>query len=191
MIACTGYNSTIVRALAILRPEEVIEKILATPSPTRMDCEFSWSPGATRFILAAGVLHQKQILDQSHTEIQSSIAINLVNAVRLIETIFLRVPNARVCVIGSQSGISGSFDMTYALSKAALQKFMRWKQITRTQTLVCIAPPIIADSGMTRRRNDYPGVLEKRRHVFASEVAELVDKALWKTEAGSKEVWEL
>ena len=191
MIACTGYNSTIMQALAMRRPEEVIEKITADPAPIKMDCEFSWSHKAERFVLAAGVLHQKPLLDQSHSDIVSSVSINLINAARLIETILHRVPNAHVAVIGSQSGNSGSYDMTYALCKSALHQFVRWRKVSADQVLVCIAPPIIADSGMTRRRKDYPSVLQERRTVQAMDVAALVEKALWFTPAGTVAIWDL
>jgi hypothetical protein len=51
-----------------------------------------------------------------------------------------------------------------------------------TQTVACVIPPIISDSGMTRRRHDYPAVLDARRTVSAKEVAEKVHWALFDDE---------
>ncbi|HEY9503579.1 MAG TPA: hypothetical protein VIR01_18215, partial [Pyrinomonadaceae bacterium] len=48
------------------------------------------------------------------------------------------------------------------------------RRVAHTQQLVGVAPPIIRDSGMTLRRNDYPDVLKTRRTVTAKLVAEAI-----------------
>jgi NAD(P)-dependent dehydrogenase (short-subunit alcohol dehydrogenase family) len=87
---------------------------------------------------------------------------------------------ARVVVIGSESGFSGSYDSAYAAAKAGLHAYVETKRLKPRQQLVCVAPGIIADAGMTTRRPDKDALaaraLEhpKRRFVTALEVAKLI-----------------
>lgn len=172
MIAVTGYNTTIVAEYLKLKPEQVM-RIEATPSLAHMSPEF-WVPLADRYLLSAGILHQKPLVKQTEKELIESLAINFVNVVRLCEHILEMDIRARICVIGSESGFKGSFDETYAGSKAAVHKYVENRRLKEGQQLVCVAPTIISDSGMTIRRNDYPEILSKRRTVTAKAVAEVV-----------------
>jgi short-subunit dehydrogenase len=182
VIAVTGYGTTIVRELAnLVAPIEVrrIEADLA-----RLDARFILPPGATRFVLAAGVIYSKSIRAQSADEIVAGVAVNMVNVARLCETILDTVPAARICVIASESAFKGSFDESYAMSKAGVVTYVATRAVKCSQLLVAIAPPIIADSGMTQRRHDYPDVLSHRRHVFARDVAANVYRHLYESETG-------
>lgn len=179
MIAVTGLRTTIVHELHKLRPDESIERIDSFPSLNEFDCEFRIPSAAEHFVLAAGVLHPKRIADQAAHEISASLAVNLVNAVRLCELILERTPNARIVVIGSESAFFGSYDDTYFLAKAALHRYVQVRKVLPEQLLACLAPPIIADSGMTRRRSDYPAVLGQRKTCTATEVAVMVEHLLY------------
>ena len=88
-------------------------------------------------------------------------------------------------MIGSESGFAWGFDGAYAGAKAALHCYVENKPLRPKQQLVCIAPGIIEDAGMTERRMDKEN-LEKRRkdhpkHRFltSDEVAKLAHFLLY------------
>lgn len=172
MLAVTGLTTTIVQHYLSIRQEEV-QRIEAFPSlahPTPI----IKVPFADRYILAAGILHQSRLHKQTEKEIIESLCVNFVNVVRICEYIFENYAKARVCIIGSESGVKWSFDDTYAGAKAAVHTYVATRRVTQLQQLVCVAPTIISDSGMTMRRKDYPDVLAKRRTVTAKQVAETI-----------------
>lgn len=172
MLAVTGLNTTIVQEYLKLRPDDV-ERIEAAPSLAHPTAELK-IPNADRYILAAGVLHGKGVMALTEKEIIESLCVNLVNVMRICEKIILTRPYARICVVGSESGVKWSFDDVYAAAKAAVHRYVEVRKTAPGQQLVCVAPPIISDSGMTMRRNDYPEVLKKRRTVTAKYVAETI-----------------
>lgn len=180
MIAVTGYSTTIVRELEQLLPLEVFVRIdmdLAKP-----DCPVTDIPRAERYLLAAGVLHQKHILEQSAAEMIEAVSVNLLCVIRISEAILARDSAARICIIGSESGSKGSFNQVYAACKAAVNAYIVQRRTQPLQQLVCVSPPIISDSGMTRRRKDYPQILEQRPTVRAIDVARTVKRVLYDRE---------
>jgi short-subunit dehydrogenase len=172
MLAVTGLSTSIVQEYLKLR-NEIVARIEAHPSLTHPSPDLV-IPNADRYILAAGVLHQKPLQIQTEKEVVDSFSINFVNVVRICEQVLSTNDRARICVIGSESGYNGSFDETYAGSKAAVHCYVENRKLKRGQQLVCVAPTIISDSGMTRRRSDYPDVLNRRRTVKAATVAEVI-----------------
>lgn len=184
MLAVTGRRTTIVAELEkILWAEKVPEQIVRLDcnlaSPT---CSLHRIPHAERYLLAAGVLHQKEIRDQSWSEIVESLSVNLINVIRICELVLEDQEHARICIIGSHSARWGSFDRTYAAAKAGVHAYVNQRETKPRQQLVCISPPIIADSAMTMRRKDYPAVLERRAHCTAHEVASAVFQVLYECE---------
>lgn len=161
MIAVTGYRTTIAQELSQF---DQIERLDTDRLPRGID----------KFVLAAGLLHGKRLLDLSPVDAYETVQANMVSPMRLCERILAEIPTARICVIGSCSGIKGSFDELYAASKAGLHQYVKTRKVGERQQLVAVAPIIIADSGMTRRRSDYPEVLETRKTVTAREVAAIV-----------------
>lgn len=174
MIAITGRRSTIIQELEAFEPVERIES--------------DYFPCTTKFVLAAGVLVGKRISDMSPIEAYETVNVNLISVLRLCERILTRIPTARICVIGSCSGIKGSFDELYAASKAGVHQYVKTRKVLDSQQLIAVSPCIIADSGMTERRSDYPRVLEERQTVSAREVAEVVYGLLSMTPIVSNEV---
>lgn len=175
MFAVTGKRTTIVRELEDLTGEEAvrIEADLSDPG-----CALD--PGIyTRYVLAAGVLYSRPPLELEAAEIVAALAVNLTNTIRLCEKILERDNWARICVVGSESGILGSHDRMYAAAKAGVHSYVATRPVRPSQQLVCVAPPIISDSGMTARRRDFPAVLETRAHVRARDVAEIIRGLLW------------
>lgn len=177
VLAVTGRGTTIVKCLERLLPAG--ETIARWP----------WRDGgpgedalamAARHVLAGGLLHGKRIAEQSPDEIRESLHANLLRPVLLCEAILARNPAARICVVGSESGFKGSHDTTYALAKAALHAYVETRRISGEQQLVCVAPSIIWDSGMTRRRGDRDELAAraaahpKGRFLMAEEVARMI-----------------
>jgi len=141
--------------------------------------DYALPDGVDRFVLAAGVLRQQRLFDQTGFDVRISLAVNMVSVARLCEAILRSREHARICVIGSESGFKGSFDETYAMCKAAVHAYVSWRKVLPLQSIACVAPPIISDSGMTARRNDYPQVLGERRTVTARQVASAVYDSLY------------
>jgi NAD(P)-dependent dehydrogenase (short-subunit alcohol dehydrogenase family) len=174
MIAVTGYNTTIAKELKKLIPrKEAMARYAGQP--------------ADRYLFAAGVLHNKRIVDQTDSEAQLSMRVNGLDPIGSCELILENNPKARICVIGSKAGEAGSYDQVYAAAKAGVHNYVRTARITKDQQIVCIAPTIIMDSGMTQRRNDdgmeslRRRMLEhpKERFLKAREVARLVHFLLY------------
>jgi NAD(P)-dependent dehydrogenase (short-subunit alcohol dehydrogenase family) len=173
-IECTGFGTTIAKELRKLLPDG--EGMIGFG-----DCT------ADRYLFAAGVLHNSNMTQQTETEIATSLGVNMISVIVNCELILRRNPAARICVIGSKAGEAGSFDQTYAAAKAGVHNYVRSARITEEQQIVCIAPTIIMDSGMTKRRNEEGrrSLLErmaehpKKRYLKAVEVARLVHYLLY------------
>jgi NADP-dependent 3-hydroxy acid dehydrogenase YdfG len=174
VIAVTGRNTTIVKELSLYEPVERIEK--------------GSLPLTAQFVLAAGVLVGKRISDMTAIEAYETVNVNLIETMRICERILSTIPTARICVVGSCSGIKGSYDQLYGASKAGIHHYIKTRKVLDTQQLVAVSPCIIRDSGMTERRSDYPRVLEERETVSAKQVADVIYGLLTMTPAISNEV---
>lgn len=150
----TGASSTIAREVArILRqrqPAEWIVRLGRGPgcahvvdlgSLEQVDALPAEVFAADRLLVCHGVLQAKQFLVQRPSEIVHSLTVNLLSTVRLLERALSVNPEVRAVVMGSESGVKGSFDGTYALAKAGLHAYVRWRELAPGQQLVCIAPP--------------------------------------------------
>jgi len=137
------------------------------------------------YLLCAGVLHGKRIGEMTGLELSETMSVNFASIASFCDRLFDYNDKARVCVIGSQSGVNGSYDMAYAGAKAALHLYVETKALsTIQQHLVCVAPTIIEDAGMTQRRGDLKAKLAEgkcrrlRRWLKAEEVARIALFAL-------------
>lgn len=138
-----------------------------------------------QYLICSGYLAGMALLNITPKQYETTWRVNFIEPARFCDRLFAVNDTARVCLIGSESGFRGSYDMAYAGSKAALHLYVETKQLrTPQQRLVGIAPTIISDSGMTRRRTDHKA-LEARaaatrhgRWLTAREVAELALTAL-------------
>ena len=170
----TGVRSKIVTELADITGEQMVRLDMdladpAAPLPLGL-------PDTRYFVLAAGVLHGKRILELTGREIVECLAVNTVNVIRLCEHILAERDDAAICVVGSESAWKGSFDQLYAASKAAVHAYVKQRQTAgRYQQLVAIAPPIIIDCGMTTRRADFEDIkASSRKTTTAFHVAERI-----------------
>lgn len=176
MLAIRGINSAIARALPLPRGEQKIE-INRNEWP-RLD--------ADRYLFCQGLLFSKTSEDQSEEERSESYRVNALDVIASCEHVIKGNDRARICVIGSESAFSGSFDGTYAKAKVALHRYVETRQLrTPHQQLVCIAPSIIGDAGMTLRRTDTHNLERRRlshpkkRFLSSLEVAKLVYHVLY------------
>ncbi len=175
-LGLTGESSTIAKCfLRASDPYAVVTRRNARNLP--LHCG--------KYLLCAGVLHGEQINDLSDEQLEETIRVNFTDVVRFCDRLFAVNDHARVCVIGSYSGIAGSYDMAYAGAKAALHLYVETKRLRAPgQHLVAIAPTIIEDSGMTQRRTDLQTTLDRGkdrrlgRWLQAAEVARIAHFAL-------------
>jgi NAD(P)-dependent dehydrogenase (short-subunit alcohol dehydrogenase family) len=137
------------------------------------------------YLICSGYLAGKALEDIDADELRDTWDVNFVSPARFCDRLFALNPAARVAIIGSESGIKGSFDMAYAGAKAAIHLYIQTKKLTGDQVLVGIAPWIVGDAGMTMRRKD-PALLDdlrsatrRGRFITAAEVASVAHTALF------------
>lgn len=178
MILVTGIRSTVVQALAELLPHEPLRQI-----QKRSSCVWDLldMPGDSRIVLASGFMAGKPLSELTADEANLSRLLNAEEPMMIATQALLELRAARVCIVGSWSARCGSHDGAYATWKAAIHRWVERQapRVKPPQQLCIVAPPIIADSGMTKRRTDYPEVLERRPHCFAMDVARAIKGALF------------
>lgn len=177
MLVIMGWNSVIAQTLLPLLPQDE-EAVRTSHKNVRTDGD--------RYLFCAGLLRAKPIGEQSDAEASESFLLNAVSVIRACDAIIAKNDKARICVIGSESGFSWSYDGSYAASKVALHRYVETKKLrTAEQQLVCIAPGIVGDAGMTVRRQDKQSLAQremlhpKGRFLDAVEVARLIHFLLY------------
>lgn len=190
----TGGTTRIAEEFAALVPQRV-----ELQRWSRADCDLSSLDeidkhaddilAADRIVLCHGTLATERFRTRSTEDVNDSLTINLLSFVRIAEIALEGNPQARICVVGSESGLKGSYDICYALAKAALHKYVEERQILHPgQQLVCVAPSTIADAGMTMRRHDQDRVqtvmasTPKGRGLTSREVAKMLHFLLFEDE---------
>ncbi len=172
MIAIRGIHSNIafqLRHYCNLR-DEVIEVKRNDLPPLDAD----------RYLFCQGLLYGKRRVDMTEDEISETYKVNYASVACTCEAILTYNPVARICVIGSESGIVGSYDECYADAKRLLHHYVETKKIEPGQQFVCVAPGIIEDAGMTIRREDRENLFRirenhpKGRFLRSIEVARMV-----------------
>jgi len=178
VIAIRGAASSIAQQLIAMLPDG--ERAEAIPRGASMPVSVE------RYFFCVGLLRSKSMADQTEDEIAESMVANYSQVVFECDRLFSANACARICVMGSESGFTGSFDGSYALAKERLHKYVETKRLQYpAQQLVCVAPSIVLDSGMTSRRADTEGLERrrwahpKRRYLAAMEVAKMVYHLLY------------
>lgn len=178
-LAINGGRSQIARALVKnwLSPHETVIQVKRGEH---------MPPDAVRYLFCQGLLTGKAYPDQTEQEIVDGYHVNYTWIANQCDRIFDANARARVCLIGSESGFAGSYDPVYAEAKRQLHLYTENKRLrTPDQQLVCIAPSIIADAGMTIRRKDVADLERrmeahpKQRFLRADEVAGLIHHVLY------------
>lgn len=174
MIGITGRRSTIAQEFVTMCNDTVRYGTLSD-LPYDLD----------KYLICHGVLYGELANDMDIEKVVETMNVNFASIVRFLDDLFEVNPKAKVCVLGSESGIKGSYDTIYAGSKAALHLYVETKQLSYPdQHLVCVAPTIIADSQMTKRRTDYDATMQRGserrigRWLRAEEVAQVCNFAL-------------
>jgi NAD(P)-dependent dehydrogenase (short-subunit alcohol dehydrogenase family) len=176
MIGVAGATSTIAREFCKLLNDGWL------PVCDRLN---ELHPGLERYLVCTGYLAGKSIRELSPEEADLTWRRNFVDVARFCDLAFAANPATRICVLGSLSGIRGSYDMAYAGAKAALHLYVRTKQLHASQQLVAIAPGIVMDTAMTQRRKDLAAVdaraagTRRGRYLSAAEVAAQAYNALF------------
>lgn len=181
MLAMTGWNSQIaveLRKIAHEKPTD-FRNMRSDPEPGPDD--HGW-----RYLFCGGVLIGKPANEQTDAEIADSITVNFAEIAMACDEIINRDVSARICIVGSESGISGSYDPIYGGSKAAIHHYVETKKLKHPgQQLVAVAPTIIENAGMTERRTDVAALAKraaehpKKRFLQALEVAQVIKFLLY------------
>lgn len=136
---------------------------------------------ANKILLLQSVLYAKDFLKRKQNEINNQININLISVIRICEVALRYNKKVKIIILGSESGIKGSYDIVYGLMKSAIHKYVEERRIKYPkQQLVCIAPSTITDTRMTLKRNDKKNIIKsvknnpKRRGLKAKEIASLI-----------------
>lgn len=178
-LAINGGRSAIARSLIEnwLSPHEILVRV-QRGEDMPLDC--------ARYLFCQGLMFGKQASDLSPDQAAESMHVNFIWIANQCDRIFEKNDRARICLIGSESGFAGSFDGTYADAKRHLHHYVETKPLrTPDQQLICIAPSIIGDAGMTIRRKDIDNLVRraeahpKRRFLQADEVASLIHHVLY------------
>lgn len=177
MIIITGWRSTIA-----VEFRGMIQKMDESFRADSYDVPVT----ADRYLFAAGVMDGKRALDITDADAALMLRVNFTDIVRACDRILEVNTRARICIIGSESGYRGSYDQVYAAAKAGIHAYVETTRLRHPQQqLVAIAPTIIEDSGMTRRRTDIERLTErmlqhpKRRYLSAREVAAMAVHLLY------------
>jgi NAD(P)-dependent dehydrogenase (short-subunit alcohol dehydrogenase family) len=177
IIGVAGATSRIARAFINnhCTGEDVIERRDAMDLPA----------GCDQYLICSGLLYGKNTRDMKSIEAAQTFEVNFFNIAKFCDSIFNANQQARVCIIGSESGEKGSYDMAYAGAKSAVHLYVKQKRLVyREQHLVCVSPWIISDAKMTTERKDFGQLLAKgtRRRIgrwlTSTEVARVAHFAL-------------
>lgn len=141
---------------------------------------------AHRYLFCQGLLYGLPSAKMVDAEVAETFSVNAASVINSCNEIIDANPLARICVIGSESGFTWSYDDAYAAAKAALHRYVETKRLkTPDQQLICVAPGIIGDAAMTRARKDTDRLLiraahhPKKRFLLSEEVARLVHHVLY------------
>ena len=134
-----------------------------------------------KILLLQSVISSTPVLKRKSSDILSQVSINLLSVIKVCEIALRYNKHVKIIILGSESGIKGSFDIIYALTKAAIHKYVEERKIKYSkQQLLCIAPSTIIDANMTVKRKDGHNVARaiknnpKKRGVLSKEVSNLI-----------------
>ena len=179
MIYVRGADSEIAKSLAGLCPTKAVPRHF--PMPGVIDNGYK-SGGYSRYLFCVGMNHQLPIIQQTNAQITETFMVTAVNVIKECDRLLEQNHNARICVVGSESAFTWSFDGAYAAAKAALHCYVETKRLGPLQQLVCVSPTCVINTGMNQRRNaDGKQALEnrvqkhpKRRWLSPLEVANMI-----------------
>jgi len=142
---------------------------------------------ADKILLLQSIISSKDFLKRNHKNVVDQFTINFLSVIKICEIALNKNKNVRIIILGSESGVKGSFDIVYGLMKSAIHKYVEERQIKfPNQQLVCVAPSTIIDANMTLNRKDKHNVKAsilknpKKRGLKSSEIANLLYDIFYK-----------
>jgi NAD(P)-dependent dehydrogenase (short-subunit alcohol dehydrogenase family) len=172
MIAIRGMGSNIAKTF--------IDVVFRSGTPFEIKRNTVPPYNADQYLICQGILYGKRRVDMTNDEISETYKVNYIQPACICDEILEHNPTARICVVGSESGVSGSYDECYADSKRLLHHYVETKRTEPAQQLVCVAPSIIEDAAMTLRRKDTENLSKLRsqhpkgRFLTSLEVAKMI-----------------
>ena len=140
-----------------------------------------------KILLLQSTISSKDFLKRHHQDIVDQFTINFFSIIKICEIALNNNKNVRIIILGSESGVKGSFDIIYGLMKSAIHKYVEERRIKfPKQQLVCVAPSTIIDANMTLNRKDKNNVKSsilknpKKRGLKSSEIANLLYDIFYK-----------
>jgi NAD(P)-dependent dehydrogenase (short-subunit alcohol dehydrogenase family) len=134
-----------------------------------------------KILILQSVISSIPFLKRRSSDIASQVSINLLSVVKICEVALQHNRKVKIIILGSESGIKGSFDIVYSLTKAAIHKYVEERKIKYpAQQLICLAPSTIIDSHMTIERKDKRNVHKsiinnpKKRGILSKEISNLI-----------------
>jgi NAD(P)-dependent dehydrogenase (short-subunit alcohol dehydrogenase family) len=133
-------------------------------------------------IYISSILTPVKFYNRELESIYEQYKINAVVPIQLIEYLNDKSSTAFDFIyVSTESSIKGSFDSGYAITKNAVEFFIREIYLKNPMSRVlCLAPSTITDAGMTTRRQDterlseYEATHPKKRFLTALEVAKII-----------------
>ena len=190
-ILVTGGSSKIGKEFIKLIPKNIIIK-----NPNKIEWDLSKNKfsrkqvnlikNSDKIVILHSKLSSKSHLKKSLKDITNQICLNLTSTIKICEIALNSNPKARIVILGSESGLKGSYDIIYALTKSSIHKYVEERKIKyKDQQLLCLAPSTISDGKMTLKRKDKKNVKNsininpKKRGIKSKEISIFIYKLLF------------
>ena len=190
-ILVTGGSSKIGKEFIKLLPKNIV---INNPKRSEWDLsknkfnkkQLNLIKKSDKIVILHSKLSSKSHLKKSLKDITNQICINLTSIIRICEIALNNNPQARIIILGSESGLKGSYDIIYALTKSSIHKYVEERKIKyKDQQLLCLAPSTISDGKMTLKRKDKKNVKKsininpKKRGINSKEISIFIYKLLF------------
>ena len=190
-ILVTGGSSKIGKEFIKLLPKNIV---INNPKRSEWDLsknkfnkkQLNLIKKSDKIVILHSKLSSKSHLKKSLKDITNQICINLTSIIRICEIALNTNPKARIIILGSESGLKGSYDIIYALTKSSIHKYVEERKIKyKDQQLLCLAPSTISDGKMSLKRKDKKNVKKsininpKKRGINSKEISIFIYKLLF------------
>ena len=190
-ILVTGGSSKIGKEFIKLLPKNIV---INNPKRSEWDLsknkfnkkQLNLIKNSDKIVILHSKLSSKSHLKKSLKDITDQICVNLTSIIRICEIALSTNPKARIIILGSESGLKGSYDIIYALTKSSIHKYVEERKIKyKDQQLLCLAPSTISDGKMTLKRKDKKNVKKsininpKKRGINSKEISIFIYKLLF------------
>ena len=190
-ILVTGGSSKIGKEFIKLLPKNIV---INNPKRSEWDLsknkfnkkQLNLIKKSDKIVILHSKLSSKSHLKKSLKNMTTQICINLTSFIGIGEIAVHTNPTARIIILWSESGLKGSYDIIYALTKSSIHKYVEERKIKyKDQQLLCLAPSTISDGKMTLKRKDKKNVKNsininpKKRGINSKEISIFIYKLLF------------